>query len=283
MAAVTTSVESSIAEYFQESSAQDDGPHVWHIASLQCSTEEGDPLIDDLAGYLREAYGEQVILQAAISVEENFDLERVRKGIRKGLPDPEEEGNKPDHLKNFRSETAELLAKKTLSEIFGFKFPVHAQEGKRNATQPVLGFDGGGFVEIDGEYYLALIETKGTEDSSSPPEVTEDLAEECRDVPESESKISRSLSMIGTRASDDEIITVVARLLEKIGNGESIEMVISPVVVRGSNDPDFEDLAPVIEVCHNLEPNRGRGVSISIGVELLEFAEAVTMRALPED
>ena len=283
MTTVATPVESSFAEYIQDSSAREDSPHAWHIASLQCRIEEGDPLIDDLAQYLREAYGEKIILEAVISVEDNFDLERVREGIRKGLPDPGEEGNKPDHLKNFRSETAELLAKKTLSEIFGVKFPVHAQEGKRNATQPVLGFDAGGFVEVDGEHYLALVETKGTEDTSVPPSVVDDLAEECRNIPQSDSKISRSLGMIGTRVDDEEITSVVASLLEKIGNDEDLEMVISPVVGRGSSDPDFKDLSPVIEVCHDLEPNRGRGVSVSVGVELLKFAEAVTINALPEE
>jgi hypothetical protein len=251
--------------------------HIWHSVRLECTIEEDDPLVEETTTYLRNAYGEDSITgEAASSVEEQFDMKRIQEALRKGYPNSEEEGDKPDHLKNFRSETAELLAKKLLEEIVGVQFPVHAQATKGNPNQPVLGFDGAGFIQIDSEYFLALMEVKGTEDS--PSSVADTLASECLDVPESEGKLSSALSMLATRLEGTEFHPITLRLLEKLGGG-GIEMVLAPVVVKGTSEPSIDDLDPIVEVIDGIEPHKARGMSVALGVSLSEFAEFVTAQA----
>lgn len=271
-----SSGDSSI-EYIVDSAVHKDGIHEWHVAQLTCEIEKEDPLVRSTVDYLRVAYGEEAVLGEAVSsVEERFDLSRIREAIRKGYPDSAEEGKQPQHLKNFRSETAELLAKKLLGEIVGIEFPIHGQATKRNPNQQVLGFDGAGFLQIGSEYYLALMEVKGTE--GSPELAGEELIKECVEIPDSEPKISSSLTMLAVRLEGTEFYSITLKLLQELSEGR-LEMVVAPVIVKGTSVSSITDLEPIIDKSDLIEPNRARGMSVGLGVNLTEFSEVVTSLA----
>jgi hypothetical protein len=151
-------------------------PHAWAVLHCSCDlADPADPLLKRVSTAVRNAYGEAKIIAIAEqinadpSVQLRFNLDAVTKAIRKGLPDPSKEANKPAQLTNFRSEAAEMVAKCALQDAFGIDFPVSPQEGKTNANQPILGFDCWGMLFHGLACSVVLVQINGTEDEKAPP------------------------------------------------------------------------------------------------------------------
>jgi hypothetical protein len=182
-------------------------------------------------------------------------------------------------LTNYRSETAEIVARIGLAQAHGVEFPSNPQEGKTNANQPVLGFDGWGLLKLtDGSTAFVLVQVKGTESADRPPREASILVDECLRVPKGINELCRALSILVLRLEGEEQQAVL-KMLEQLGRGELPSLVVAPVVVRGVLESDFADLQPVRDACDNFSPAVVRGLAVSIGAELDQFGREVMARA----
>lgn len=262
----------------------EDGAHQWAIVSCVCNLDDAaDPLLSSIVAAVREAYGEQDIITIAQpdpSVAQRFDLSAITKAFRMGLPDPDEEGKKPEHLANYRSEATELLARSALKHVFSVEFPAHPQRGKTNQNQPVLGFDGWGLVgSHSAGYALVLVQVKGTDDVKRPPSEARKLAEECRRVPRQPSALCRALSVLVLTLKNSPYETIVVEMLEVLGRDSLPKIFVAPVVIRGALVAHSDDLSPIRTACQEITPIAGRGVVMSLGVDLGEFGRRVMTQA----
>lgn len=262
--------------------------HVWVVATADCQlSDPNDPLIVSTVALVRKSYGELKILDKAAKVmtaeiaEGSFQIEHLLAAIRIGLPDPNAEGDKPVALTNYRSQSAEMVAKIALAAAFNFTYPAAPQEGSTNANQPVLGFDGWAIAnETSGSHAFVLIQVKGTEEKKCPPGEAHTLAEECKRVPRDPSKLSRALCVLLLYLKNDEPICLqVLTMLEALGRGELPPMYVAPVVVRGTSTTHIDDLGPVRQASPDFAPAIARGVVMRIGVSLNEFGRIVMEKA----
>lgn len=267
---------------------KEDGEHRWAVGFYQCDlTDENDILICETIDTLRKSYGEEMLLNlvealpvAELEDEGDFQLSHLIVAIRQGMPDPTLEGKKPPALANYRSETLEMVAKNALATIFSFQYPVAAQLTKANANQPILGYDGWGIHEDEsGVFTLVLLQVKGTTDVQVPSKQAKDLALECKRLPGETSKLLRALTSIVFLLPSDITQKAVVKMLYEMGKGNFPKIFICPVLIRGTSMVSLEDLSPILEVTNDFSPALGRGLSLSIGVDLTEFGRTVTTRA----
>lgn len=262
-------------------------PHELAITIATCDlTNDNDLLLNTIVNLVRKSYGENAVMADAevlMSKEiENgtFNLDHLRAAIRKGLPDPEQERNKPKQLTNYRSQSAEMVAKAALAKVYQYKYPAAPQEGTGNPNQPILGFDGWGILETEeGDNYLALIQVKATDNNNSPPPDADKLAEECRSAPKDKSKICRALTMLCRLTKGDPLHTSVMQMLEKMGQPSETPIIISPVIVRGLTCAKISDLDPVMFIANEILPAPIHALVVSIGVCLEQFGLRVMTMA----
>ena len=273
---------------FEITDQQEDDPHRWTAGRYPCDlTDQEDALVSATAELVRQSYGEDVIIDVATRLlgEEvaagNFRLDHLVNALRQGLPDPTSEGKKPEALTNYRSEAAEMVAKLALRDAYRIEFPVAAQEAKGNPNQPILGFDGWGIDDPNGsgEYVLALIQVKGTEDSDIPPRQATVLAEECKRIPKDIPAIIRALATMVILTSDGPVRIALLRMLEGLQVGKLPRMYAAPCVVKGEPNASLNDLTPIRDETAHFAPAVGRGLSVSLGVALAAFGQLVMNRA----
>src|SRR4051812_20107956 len=107
-----------------------DDPHRWAVVETSCDLDNAkDALVCETIAAVRDAYGENKIIERAAELEPEpevagkFDLAAVQRAVRKGMPDPAKETNKPRHLTNYRSESCEMVAKGSLNAAYQMRFP----------------------------------------------------------------------------------------------------------------------------------------------------------------
>jgi hypothetical protein len=285
----------------QVTERQVDGDDHWAVVQGTCDlSDSNDCLLVQAVQLVRLSYGQQEIaayveaLEAEAetppdedgvldslprpdrSVEEEYDLEAILTAFRRGLPNPEAEGNKPVQLTNYRSETAEMLARAALEVAHDLKFPAAPQAGKPNANMPILGFDGWGVLEEDTTgYSLALVQVKGTESEACPSPEATTLAGETLRVPRQIDEICRAITVLLLRLPDGKIKRAILRMLESLGKNEPISIIVSPVILRGTTTADMAELEPVRQACQGNTEARRRGVVASIGASLTTFGRTV--------
>jgi hypothetical protein len=265
-----------------------DGEHRWAVATCGCDlTDDGDALLQATVTLVREAYGENELLAAADPdflanvdplVAGTFDLDAIRSGFRLGLPDPEKENltKKQPWLRNYRSETTEMVARGVLKTAHHVDFPSHPQRGKANANQPFLGFDGWGLLSLEGTAAkLVLVQVKGTDDTACPPSEARKLAQECKDVPRDLGKLARAISVLAVNLKGTKEGVTLLQMLEQLGKGILPPMAVAPVIIRGITPANGDDLQPIRQVVGEFLPACARGVTVSINVALTEFGERV--------
>jgi hypothetical protein len=268
-----------------------DGDHKWAVMTATCDlSDTADPLITATIADVREAYGQNQILAAASSgltilqpdslVSRTFDLTAIEIAVKLGLPNPDDEGDKPEALTNYRSECTEIIARRALKEAFGIEFPTAPQRGKTNPNMPILGFDGWGlFGSPSGGYSLVLVQVKGTEATNRPPAEAKTLAEECKNAPNNLTLICRALSVLVHLLEGSSLQQYIIEMLETIGKGNLPDIVIGPVIVRGKLSSHIDDLEPVRRAFDDIDSAIGRGITISIGARLTELGHIVMSQA----
>lgn len=265
-----------------------DNEHKWAVVHCLCDlNDEDDLLLNYIIDMLQAAYGENEIMAYAQQVSEPdplvakaFDLGAIQKAFRMGLPNPQAEGKKPPSLANYRSESAELLAQASLAATYNIQFPTSPQRGKTNANQPILGFDGFGFVELQkGEWALALLQVKGTEDPQSPPRIAAKLVDECQRVPNQLDAISRTLSILVLYLQEVAWQRVALQMLETLGKGYLPQLIVVPTLVRGRSVAHPNDLKTLRAASNTFAPAIAYGLTVSIGEDLTAFGRMVMMKA----
>lgn len=267
-----------------------DGEHQWAVISCTCNLiDESDWLIQETVALMRRSYGEDAVVQDAQDVMADeivggtFSLDHLITAIRIGMPDPDAEGNKPRQLTNYRSQTAEMLAKGALAKAYSIQYPVAPQETSGNPNQPILGFDGWGIrEEDDSQYTLVLIQVKATDQKKHPPREARTLVKECKRVPTNLSAIARALTSMQRllqSLDNQRLKKAVLRMLVGLGEAQLPNMYISPAIVRGITNSSIDDLQPIREAVADYAPAISRGVSVSIGVTLEEFGRIVMQQA----
>lgn len=267
-----------------------DGEHQWAVLSCSCNLlDANDLLILDTVALVRRSYGEDAVVQDAQDVMADeivggtFSLDHLITAIRMGMPDPDAEGNKPRQLTNYRSQTAEMLAKGALARAYSIQYPVAAQETIGNPNQPILGFDGWGIrEEDDGQYTLVLIQVKATDQNRQPPGEALKLVEECKRVPRNPSAIARALTSMERllqSLDNQRLKKAVLMMLVGLAEDQLPNMYISPAIIRGTTTSSINDLQPIREAVADYAPAISRGVSVSIGVALDEFGRIVMQQA----
>ncbi|UIY40814.1 hypothetical protein [Methylobacterium radiotolerans] len=288
----------STQKFCAVSQIQSDGSHSWAIATEACNlSNPDDALLVFAAQAIRDAYGEaelkalaedaQTLMELpepAEGVDVDFDLQNLLAGFREALPNPDNEGNKPPQLTNYRSETAEILAREALRFIFGIVAPpsLHATKGNRN--QPILGFDGWSVMKLDdGDIALVLLQVKATDDKKRPPGEAATLIEECRKATVDLEKLKSYLSACIIRCKGTEFAWPLMVMLSKAQKTkEAGKLIVAPVIIRGQVEADHNDLHSLRNATHIFAPALARGVSLSIGAELGAFgAQAMKMARQP--
>jgi hypothetical protein len=268
-------------------SRETDGDHQWALVEAQCKLDDAaDELVCATAALVRRSFGEEKIIADAnelLSVEiaeGRFQLDHLIAAVRRSLPDPAAEGNKPSRLRTDRSQSAEMVAKGALAATYQFEYPAAPQEGATNANQPVLGFDGWGIARLDsGSFALVLIQVKATEDQACPPGVADELASECRRITRNESVLCRALVVLARHLRGEELQAPVLTMLAGFTVGRLPEIYVAPALVRGTVPATLDDMKPVRAIAHELAPGLARGVVVSIGVALAEFGRLVMQKA----
>jgi hypothetical protein len=264
------------------------GSHMWGIAVATCNLEDdGDKLVATIVDLIRKSYGEQSLIQdveVLLSEDINsgiFELKYLQAALRESLPDPDREGKKPVHLTNYRSQTAEMIAKAALAKVYNYQYPVSPQVGTPNPNQPIQGFDGWGIVETsDGLPSLALIQVKATDSVESPPDVSNILAKECLKAPKEKQFIVRALSIMFRHMSGDPLRMKIAKMLEILGHSDGvIPILVSPVIVRGITNATANDFEPITGISGAVHPACIQAIAVSIGADLGDFGYLVMNKA----
>lgn len=261
--------------------------HEWAIAVAVCDlSDDNDCLLTTTVDLVRRSYGEGAVMSDAEAlmseeiVSGTFNLEHLRTAFREGLPDPNKEGNKPAQLTNYRSQSAEMAAKAALAQAYNLQYPAAPQEGATNPNQPILGFDGWGILQTgEDSMHFALIQVKATDATTSPPPDSVKLADECRRAPTDRTTICRALSAHVRFLRGDPLQRFVFRILESLGRGGNIPIVVSPVVVRGTTTASFTDLDPIISIVNDSFPIPIKAIVVSIGASLSDFGHRVMSQA----
>lgn len=267
--------------------------HQWAVVHETCDPENGDdPFLQHVAKAIRRIYGEEKFREMAEGmssipapadgVEANFQTERLMKMFRAGLPNPDKEGNKPEHLKNFRSETAEIIAREALSVVFGFATPpaLHATKGNRN--QPALGFDGWSLVaNAEEQVSLVLIQVKATDDERRPPGEAAKLIKECAAAASDREKLNDYLCACVIRCEGTPLGQTLMKMMLELESTERIERtIVSPVIIRGRISAEIEDMRSLRDAGTDTYLHaKAFGMSLSIGTELTSFGRLAMMKA----
>lgn len=259
--------------------ARTEAPHRWTaLQGRSDPSKADDALVVAVAEEMRRAYGEDRLrdrlqeLTSDPAVATRFDVDAVLRGFRTGLPEPAAEASKPAPLRNYRSETGEMVARLALVQQEGVRFPAAGQLGKGNPNQPVFGFDGWG-VLADA---LVLVQVKATDDAARPPGECSRLHAECRRAPTEQGKIARTLGAMVVQAEDKAILAVLLGMLERIGQQQAPPIRVAPVLVRGQVPAHLDDLGDL-----RANPPAGEvlGLSVGVGAPLEPFGRAVANRA----
>jgi hypothetical protein len=264
-----------------------ESPHMCGMAIAACNLEDVDDLlIATTVDLVRKSYGEFALMadaEALLAEEINsgiFDLQHLQAAFREGLPNPELEGKKPPQLTNYRSQSAEMVAKAALCKAYNYQYPAAPQAGAANPNQPILGFDGWGILtNHEGSVSFALIQVKATDANTSPPPDSLTLADECRRAPTDRSAILRALSMLSLLLRGDPLQTSILWMMHKMGRRENISILVSPVIVRGLTSPSPTDLTPIISMANEILPACIRGMVVSIGAHLNDFGYLIMSKA----
>lgn len=271
-----------------------DGDHQWAVVVEQCDpTNTDDSLVLFTAQAIRDAYGEQEIQamaeevmllqlpEPADVVTAHFSLDDLLASFREGLPDPDAEGKKPAPLSNYRSETAEILAREALKRVFNMATPpsLHATKGNRN--QPILGFDGWTLMVLEcGSLSLVLVQVKATDDQKRPPGEAEKLIAECSSAPLDIQKLKGFISACTIRCKGTDFAKTLMELLVELRQKNKLEnIVVAPVIIRGLVSANHDDLASLKSAVANFGGARSRGMSISVGANLNDFGKIAMNKA----
>lgn len=221
----------------------------------------------------------------ADGVEISFATGHLIRALRSSLPNPDEEGKKPAQLTNYRSETAEIIARAALSAVYGFAVPpaLHATKGNRN--QPILGFDGWSVMNMkDGELALVLLQVKATDDTSRPPGEAAKLIVECGRAVTDTGKLKGFLMACVLRCRGTPFQSPLLRMVVGLETtGKISKMVVSPVIIRGKVAADLEDLRSLRDATTAYIHAKAHGMTLSIGAELTAFGRAAMTRARQHD
>ncbi|GGF07978.1 hypothetical protein GCM10007285_39840 [Stappia taiwanensis] len=276
---------------------EDADGHHWVVVKETCDlANDDDALLVHAVEVIRQAYGEDEIRriaeEAAISLPEpaeglagSFDTEAIMAAFRKSIPDPDREGRKPPQLANYRSETAELIARAALAKVYGFEIPPALHAAKPNRVQPILGFDGWtvALTSSDG-LCLVLIQVKGTDDRTRPPGEAAKLVVECGKAVADKAKLNDFLMACVVRCQGTEY---AAMLLGMVSELETMGMIpntlLSPVIVRGQVEADLADLQSLRDATISYLHAKARGMTLSLGTELNAFGRAAMDKARSND
>uniref|UniRef100_A0A7C1T4K4 DUF1837 domain-containing protein n=1 Tax=Agrobacterium albertimagni TaxID=147266 RepID=A0A7C1T4K4_9HYPH len=284
--------------YTKNIKTNDPDDHVWAVVQESCDlSKDDDGFLLHAVATIRDAYGEQEIRNMALDaplielpepadgVDQTFPLDLLVKAFRSSLPDPSVEGGKPVQLTNYRSETAELLARAALATVYGFASPptLHATKGNRN--QPILGFDGWTVMQAtDGKLALVLLQVKGTEDGARPPSVAAELVAECGRAVTDFSKLKGFLVACLVRCKGTEFEKPLMHMIVELERDNKImNTILAPVIVRGSHLAHIDDLTSLREATISFLHAKARGMTISLGTELAAFGRAAMTRARQHD
>lgn len=251
--------------------------HHWSVLSVKSGLDETCAFFSEMIQEVKDVYGETSIISMVESLEAadtqiSFDQTKIKNALKIGLPDPAVEGTKPKQLTNYRSEAAELLARKALVASYNILFPVAAQTVKGNANQPILGFDGWGVLEyVDGSFGLVLVQVKGSDENKSPPKVIQELLEESKNTKFQVPTMVRALVTLAHLLKDDGLKAVLIKMLEEIGDEKLPSIIVAPVLIRGNLASSFDDIVDLINGALDFEPAKSRGATASIGQSLSDF------------
>ncbi|WP_409265509.1 hypothetical protein [Pseudomonas sp. KCJK8521] len=267
----------------------EDGDHHWAVVMEKCDLSDAtDKLLALAAQAIRDAYGEQEIREIAEeasfiqlpepadTVLSQFNLGDLLASFREGLPNPDAEGNKPGPLSNYRSETAEILAREALARVFKMLTPpsLHATKGNRN--QPILGFDGWTLMGLEcGGLALVLIQVKATDDQKRPPGEAAKLITECSKAPVDLEKLKGFISACAIRCKGTHFGPVLVSMLAGLHQDKCVkDIIVAPVLIRGVVEADHDDLSTLKSASGSFVGARTRGISLSVGANLNEFGRA---------
>lgn len=276
----------------------DAGDHLWAVVQEKCDlSDPDDGFLLNTVTAIRLAYGEQELRDIAENsglvtppapadgVAGSFRLDDLLSAFRASLPDPAGEGAKPAHLTNYRSETAELVARAALAVVYKMATPptLHATKGNRN--QPILGFDGWSIMRLDdGRSALVLIQVKGSEDSKRPPGVAGQLVTECGQAMVANAKLSGFLFACLLRCRGTEFeIPLLEMTIELHTKGMIASTFLAPIVVRGALEAHLDDLSSLRAATGSFLHAKARGMTLSIGADLTNFGLTAMNRARQND
>ena len=251
--------------------------HHWSLLSVKSGLDPSCTFFSEMIQEVKDVYGESSIISMAEDLEAtdtqiSFDQTKIKNALKLGLPDPSVEGSKPQQLTNYRSEAAELLARKALVASYNILFPVAAQTVKGNANQPILGFDGWGLLEYsDGSFGLVLVQVKGSDENKRPPKVIDELLDESKKTKLQITSMVRALVTLIHLIKDEVLKRVLLKMIEEIGDQRLPPIIVAPVLIRGKLDSSFDDLIDLIKNALDFEPAKSRGATASIGQNLSEF------------
>lgn len=263
-------------------------PHEWTLVSATCVLDaEDDALVLHTTDLLRRCYGEHNLVSLANEVVSQgllttvYNTDHLVAAIRRGLPNPDAEGNRPAALRPSRSQVAEIVGRATLELAYGVSFPVAPQAGSKNANQPILGFDAWGvWRAASGDWHLVVVQVKATDDPECPPQQSRILADECARVPKDVDQLCRDVcAFITMLSSDSTIQAALLTMLETLGRGQLPHMLVAPVVVRGLAQGSLQDIQPCRDRVADFQPAAARGIVVTLGVSLDQFGRIVTARA----
>lgn len=284
--------------YSNKSVTEDEDDHHWAVVIEACDLEDlNDGMLKHAVTAIRDAYGEaelkamaaeaplQDVPDAADGVSSTFATDHLLRAFRSSLPNPDAEGNKPEHLKNYRAETAELLAREALNVVYAMATPpaLHATKGNRN--QPILGFDGWSVMDrSSGELALVLLQVKATDDEKRPPGEAAKLIVECGRVSTDVEKLKGFLMACIFRCKGTPFATALMNMVVELETTSKItNTVVAPVLIRGLVAADLEDLTSLRGAAGTFQHAKARGLSLSIGANLTAFGRKVMERARQND
>lgn len=254
--------------------------------------DDEDALIAHAVEVIRQAYGEdeirrmaeEVVLtvpEPAESAVDTFDLSVVMSAFRKSIPNPNNEGRKPAQLTNYRSETAELIARAALAKVYGFDIPPALHATKGNRSQPILGFDGWTVARTSPDgLSLVLIQVKGTEDLKRPPGEAAKLVTECSKAVTDKAKLNDFLIACTVRCSGTEYAALLLGMVYELeSSGQIASTILSPVIIRGHIEADIEDLRSLRDARISYLHAKARGMTLSLGADLTAFGRVAMAKA----
>jgi hypothetical protein len=284
--------------YSNRSVTEDADDHHWAVVLETCDLDAlDDGFLKHAVEAIRAAYGEAELMtlakdaplvdvpDAADGVSATFATEHLLRAFRSSLPNPDAEGKKPEHLKNYRSETAEIIAREALSAVFGMATPpaLHATKGNRN--QPILGFDGWSVMDrASGELALVLLQVKATDEDKRPPGEAAKLIVECGQVSADVEKLKSFLIACIMRCKGTAFANALMQMVVELEATDKIaNTVVAPVIIRGLVAAELEDLTSLRGATATYQHAKARGLTLSLGADLTAFGRKAMESARQHD